>query len=72
MEMVGNQGILERGQEGHGMEVSSEVNVIGIGMKGVIGKGEYQGGGREMEHLLMRWGSRRSGSWTSGEGWLEL
>jgi len=36
--MVGNQGILERGQEGRGIEVSSEVKGIGIEVKGVMRK----------------------------------
>jgi len=50
------------------MEVSSEVNVIGIGMKGVMRKGDCQEGDRGMEHLLVMWGSRRSKACTHGEG----
>jgi len=67
MEMVGNQGILERGQEGRGMEVSSELRGMGIEMKGVIAKGDCQRGDGRMKHLLMMWGSRRSSPWTHGE-----
>jgi len=67
MEIVGNQGILESGQEGRGMEVSSGVNVIGIEVKGVMRKRGCQRGDRRMEHLLMMWGSRRSSPWTHGE-----
>jgi len=66
--MVGIHLILERGQEGRGTEASGERSESGIEGKCVIGKGEYQGGGREMEHLLVRWGSRRSRAWSHGEG----
>jgi len=58
MDIVGNQGIPERGQEGHGIEVSSEVRGTGIEMKGVIGKGDCHGGAGRMEHLLVMWGNR--------------
>jgi len=53
MEMVGNQRILERGQEGHGMDASSELRGMGIEMKGVIAKGDCQEGDGRMEHLLV-------------------
>jgi len=57
--MVGNQDILERGLEGHGMGASSELRGMGIEMKGVMEKGDCQGGDGRMKHLLMMWGSRR-------------
>jgi len=56
--MVGNQGIPERGQEGHGMGASSELRGIGIEKKNVMGKRDCQGGDGRMEHLLMMWRSR--------------
>jgi len=58
MEMVGNRDILERGQEGFGMEVLNELRGMGIEMKGVIGEGDCQEEDGRMEHLLMMWGSR--------------
>jgi len=67
MEMVGNQGILGRGQEGHGIDASSELRGMGIEMKGEITKGDCQGGDERMEHLLMMWGSRGSRARTDGE-----
>jgi len=53
MEMVGNQRILERGQEGHGMDASSELRGMGIEMTGVMGKRGCQEGVGRMEHLLV-------------------
>jgi len=67
MEMVGKRGILGRDQDGRGMEVSGELRGMGIEMKGVIGKRDCQGGAREMKHLLVMWGSKRSRAWTHGE-----
>jgi len=68
MAIVRNHGILERGLKGLGMEFSSEVKAIGIEVKGVIGKGDCQGGDGRMKHLLIMWGSRGRRSWTHGEG----
>jgi len=62
--MVGNQYILERGQEGHRTEVSTEVKGIRIEMKGEMVKRDRQRGDRGMEHLLMMRGSRRPRAWT--------
>jgi len=58
---------LERGLEGCGMEVSRGMTESEIEGKDVIGKGDCQGGGKEMEHLLVMWGNRGSKAWTHGE-----
>jgi len=67
MEMIENHDILERSQEGLGMEVSSELRGMGIEMKGVMEKGDCQGGDGRMKHLLVMWGNRGSRAWTHGE-----
>jgi len=68
MEMVGHQGDSGVRPRGLGMGASSELRGMGIEMKGEMGKRDCQEGGREMEHLLVMWGSKRLRSWTHGEG----